>query len=139
MTQEDEITRNLTLIEYYKQQIESLDLQLQMLQSAQADHQRARLTVDQLPSAEGKTEILIPAGGGVYINGILGSSSSTMVSIGAGYVMEKTPQEAIAKLDEHIKRIQDNQERLYQLAMRLQNEAAELSQRTQQMMEAAQK
>ncbi len=139
MAQEDEITRNLTLIEYYKQQIDSLDLQLQMLQSALADYQRARLTVDQLPKAEGKNEILIPAGGGVYLNGSLTNTKATLVSIGAGYVMEKTPQEAIAKLDEHIKRIQDNQERVYQLASRLQTEASELSQKTQQMMEAAQK
>lgn len=139
MAQEDEITRNLTLIEYYKQQIESLDMQLQMLQSALADHQRARLTVDQLRDCEGKTDILIPAGGGVYLNGSVGTTTAMLVSIGAGFIMEKSPADAIAKLDEHIHRIQENQEKMYQLADRLQNEAAELSQKTQAMMESAQK
>jgi prefoldin alpha subunit len=139
MTQEDEITRNLTLIEYYKQQMESLDLQLQMLQSALSDHQRARVTVESLQTVDGKTDVLIPAGGGVYLNGAVGSTSSMLVAIGAGFIMEKTPTETIAKLDEHIRRIQDNQERMYQLATSLQNEASELSQKTQQMMETAQK
>jgi len=139
MTQEEDITRNLTLIEYYKQQLESLDVQLQMLQSALAEYQRARMTVDQLKTMDGKNDILIPAGGGVYLNGSLGTSSTMLVSIGAGYIMEKTPQDAIAKLDDHIKRIQENQEKLYQLATRLQCEAEELTQKTQQMMDAAQK
>jgi prefoldin alpha subunit len=139
MTQEEDITRNLTLIEYYKQQLESLDMQMQMLQSALAEHQSARLTVDQLQTNQGKTDILIPTGGGVYINGTLGTTSTMLVNIGSCYLMEKTPTETLAKIDEHIKRIQDNQERLYQLATRLQNEAEELSQKTQQMMEASQK
>jgi prefoldin alpha subunit len=139
MTQEDEITRNLTLIEYYKQQMESLDLQLQMLQSALADHQRARVTVESLRDTEGKTDVLFPAGGGVYLNGTVGQTTSMLVAIGAGFIMEKTPAESIAKLDEHIQRIQENQERMYQLATRLQNEATELSQKTQQMMETAQR
>jgi len=139
MTQEEDITRNLTLIEYYKQQLEALDMQMQMLQSALAEHQSAHLTVDQLQTNQGKTDILIPTGGGVYINGTLGTTSTMLVNIGSCYLMEKTPTEALAKIDEHIKRIQDNQERLYQLATRLQNEAEELSQKTQQMMEASQK
>ena len=139
MTQEEDITRNLTLIEYYKQQLESLDVQLQMLQSALAEYQRARLTVDQLQTNTGKTDILIPAGGGMFLNGSLAATSTMLVSIGAGYVMEKAPQDAIAKIDDHMKRIQENQERLYQLATRLQSEAEELSQKTQQMMDAAQK
>jgi prefoldin alpha subunit len=139
MAQEEDITRNLTLIEYYKQQLESLDLQLQMMQSALAEYQRARITVDQIQTSQSKTDILIPAGGGIYLNGALGTVSTMLVALGADYIMEKTPPEAITKLDDHIKRIQDNQERLYQLATRLQNEAEELSQKTQQMMDASQK
>ena len=136
---EEDITRNLTLIEYYKQQLESIDMQIQMLQNALAEHQRARVTVDQLKDTQTKTDVLIPAGGGVYLNGSLGAQTSMLVSIGADYIIEKTPQEAIAKLDDHIKRIQENQERLYTLATRLQNEAEELSRKTQEMMEASQK
>ena len=48
MTKEEEITRNLTLLEYYKQQLESIDMQLQYLQSTLADYQRAKITVEQL-------------------------------------------------------------------------------------------
>lgn len=139
MASEDDLTRNLSIIEYYKQQLESVDMQIQMLSSAIADHQRARLTVSQLKGAEKQATILIPAGGGVYLNGTVTAADTALVSIGAGYMMEKTSDDAVAKLDERIQKLQENQERLYAYAAKLQNEATELSQRTQQMMEEAQR
>ena len=62
MTKEEEITRNLTLIEYYKQQLESIDMQLQYLREALGDYQRAKITVEQLHNADENAEILIRNG-----------------------------------------------------------------------------
>jgi len=135
MTTEEEITRNLTLIEYYKQQLESIDVQLQYLQEALGDYQRAKITVEQLLNADENTEILIPVGGSAFVNGSLKNTSNVLIGVGAGLVMEKTIDEAIAKLDERMKKLQENQEKIVSLGQKLQAEAMELSQKTQKMMD----
>lgn len=139
MTKEEDITKNLTLIEYYKQQLESIDLQLQYLQSTLMEYQRAKMTVEQLSSVDANSEILIPVGAGTFINGSLKNASNVLIGVGAGIVIEKPVTEALGKLDERIKRIQENLEKMASLGQKIQDDAEELSQKTQQMMEEAQR
>lgn len=139
MTKEEEITRNLTLIEYYKQQLESIDLQLQYLQSTLAEYQRARITVEQLQNADNKSPLLIPVGAGTFVNASLTNASNVLIGIGAGIVVEKTVDEAVGKLDERMKRIQENLEKMVQLGQKIQSDAEDLSRKTQQMMEETQR
>ena len=138
MAKEEEITRNLTMIEYYKEQLTSIDMQAQYLQVAITDFHKAKITVEQLHNAADKSEILIPIGGGTFLNGILTDHSKVLVDIGAGLVTEKTVDDAIKKIEERLKDLQENQEKLMSMAQKLQNEATALSQKTQQMMESTQ-
>ena len=139
MTKDEEITRNLTLIEYYKQQLESIDMQLQYLQSTIADYQRAKMTVEQLHTVDENAEMLIPVGAGTFVNGSLKNSSNVLIGVGAGIVIEKPIDDAITKLDERIKRLQENLEKMFSLGQKIQSDAEELSHKTQHMMEDAQK
>jgi prefoldin alpha subunit len=138
MTKEEEITRNLTLIEYYKQQLESIDMQLQYLQSTLTDYQRTKITVDQLHTVDENSELLIPVGAGTFVNGSLKNTSNVLIGVGAGIVIEKTVDEAVIKLEERIKRIQENLEKMVSLGQKIQSDAEELSHKTQQMMEETQ-
>jgi prefoldin alpha subunit len=138
MTKEEDITRNLTLIEYYKQQLESIDMQLQYLQSTLADYQRAKMTVEQLDSVDDKSDLLIPVGAGTFVNGSLKNASNVLIGVGAGLVIEKPIGDAVAKLDERIKRIQENIEKMLSLGQKIQCDAEELSEKTQHMMQEAQ-
>lgn len=138
MTKEEEITRNLTLIEYYKQQLESIDMQLQYLQSTLMDYQRAKMTVEQLNAVDDNSEILIPVGAGTFVNGSLKNASNVLIGIGAGIVIEKSVDAAIGKLDERIKRIQENLDKMASLGQKIQCDAEELSHKTQHMMEETQ-
>jgi len=139
MTKEEEITRNLTMIEYYKEQLNSIDMQLQYMQAAIADFYKAKLTVENIKKTTDQSEILIPVGGGTYINGIVNNSTKLLVDIGAGIVTEKTVDDAVTKIEERIKTYQENLEKLMNMAQKLQNEATELSQTTQQMMQNSKK
>ncbi len=134
MGKEEEITRNLTMIEYYKEQLSSIDMQAQYLQVAIADFHKAKITVGQLHNAADKSEILIPVGGGTFLNGILTDRSKVLVDIGAGLVTERTVDDAVKKIEERIKTLRENQEKLISMAQKLENDATELSQKTQQMM-----
>ena len=139
MTKEEDIAKNLSVIEYYKEQLNSLDLQIQYMQAAVADYHKARLTVEQLHNADDKSEILIPVGGGSFIYGSVNDSSKVFVDIGAGLVAEKTVDDAVKKIDERIKTLQENQEKLLSMAQKIQTEATELSQKTQKLMEETKK
>ena len=139
MTIEEEITKNLSLIEYYKDQLNSLELQSQYLQAALADYHKGKITIEQLEKIDDPSEILIPIGGGMFLNGSVINSSKVLVDIGAGLITEKTIEDAIKKIDERIKTVQENQEKLLTLAQKLQNEATELSQKTQHLMEQSKK
>jgi len=139
MTKEEEITRNLTLLEYYKQQLESIDMQLQYLQSTLADYQRAKITVEQLHTLDESSELLIPVGAGTFVNGSLKNASNVLIGIGAGVVIEKPVDQAVIKLEERIKRIQENLEKMASLGQKIQSDAEELSHKTQQMMEETQR
>jgi prefoldin alpha subunit len=139
MTQEEEITKNLTLIEYYKQQLESIDMQLQYLQSTLIDYQRAKMTVEQLSAVDDNSEVLIPVGAGTFVNGSLKNASNVLIGVGAGIVIEKPVDDAMGKLDERIKRIQENLDKMASLGQKIQCDAEDLSRKTQQMMEETQR
>lgn len=138
MTKEEEITKNLTMIEYYKQQLESIDAQLQYLSTVLAEYQRAKMTAEQLHAADPNTEMLIPLGGGTFVNGSVKDTSNILIGIGACLVVEKSIDEALVKLDDRIKKIQENQEKIVSIGQKIQSDAEGLSQKTQKMMEEAQ-
>jgi prefoldin alpha subunit len=139
MTKEEDITKNLTMIEYYKQQLESIDAQLQYLSTVLAEYQRAKVTVEQLHAADSNTDVLIPLGGGTFVNGSVKDTSNVLIGVGACLVVEKSVDDALKKLDERIKKIQDNQEKIVSIGQRIQSDAEDLSQKTQKMMEEAQR
>jgi prefoldin alpha subunit len=139
MTKEEDITKNLTMIEYYKQQLDSIDAQLQYLSTVLAEYQRAKVTVEQLHAADPNTEVLIPLGGGTFVNGSVKDTSNVLIGVGASLVVEKSVDDALKKLDERIKKIQENQEKIVSIGQKIQCDAEDLSQKTQKMMEEAQR
>ena len=135
MATEKTITQNLTLIEYYKEQLNALDMQLQISQSALNDYTKAKLTLENLSKSTKEDDILIPIGGGTFIKGNLTDNNKILTDIGAGIVTEKPLKDALAKVDERIKLMQENRDKLINLAQKIQTEAAELSQKTQELMQ----
>jgi len=134
MTKEDEIAKNLSLIEYYKEQLNSIDMQAQFIQAAIADYQKAKMTIEQLDKVEGDTDILVPVGTGTFINASAKDTSKALIDIGAGFVTEKSVEESIKKLDERIEKLDENQKKLISMAQQIQTEAIELSNKTQRLM-----
>jgi prefoldin alpha subunit len=139
MTAEEEINKNLAILEYYKEQINAVDMQSQLMQAALSDYYKAKMTIEQLKNTDQKSEILIPLGGGTFLNGSIQDSQKILVDIGAGYVTEKTVDDALEKVEERIVKLQKNQEKLITTAQKLQNESAELSQKTQKLFEDSQR
>jgi prefoldin alpha subunit len=78
----------------------------------------ARLTLENYDKVKGKKNVL-PVGAGIFVNGAIGESSTVLMEIGAGYMLERTIDEAKAavakKLDketEAIKHLQKSRREL---------------------------
>ena len=138
MTQEEEVTRNLTLIEYYKDQLNSLEFQSQYIQAALTDYHKAKLTVEHMKSTSHQSDIMYPIGGGAFLTGAISDPSKVLVNVGAGYLLEKSIDDAIKKIDERIAAAEENLTRLNQMAQQIQSEATDLSEKTQKLMQEAQ-
>ena len=132
---DEEITKNLTMIEYYKEQLASLDVQLQYIQAAIGEYQKGKMTIEQLEKQEGKTELLVPVASGVFVPASASNTDKVLIDIGAGIVAEKHTDDAVKKIDERIETLLKNQEKLFSMAQKIQQEAVELSQKTQEMMQ----
>ena len=133
MTKEQELSKYLSLIEYYKDQLSSIELQSQYLQAAVVDYHKAKTTLENLDDVEKNTDMLIPIGGSTFLTVAPTETSKVLFDIGSGYVAEKTVDDALMKIDKRIEQLQENQEKLVSASQQLQTEAAELSQKAQKL------
>ena len=135
MTKDEELGKYMALIEQYKEQINQIELQSQYVQATILDYNKAKFTLEHLKKSKKGDEILVPIGGGSFINASLSDTQKIIFDIGAGIITEKTSNEVIAKIDERITDLQKTHERLNTIANNLQNEATEVSLKAQQLYE----
>lgn len=135
MTKDEELSRYMILIENYKEQLNSLDMQYSYLQAAIADYNKAKITLEQLIKADDGTEVLLPIGGSTFVNATAKSTSKVLFDIGGGVVTEKTTEDAIKKIDKRIESLQQTQEKLSSMAQQLQTEATQISDKAQRLLE----
>jgi len=139
MTKDEELTKYMALIEQYKEQMNTLEMQSQYLKAAIADYNKAKITIEQLSNTDTGTEILLPIGGSTYINAAAKNTSKLLFDIGGGIVTEKTSDDAIKKIDKRIEGLQKTQEKLIEAMQNLQNEATEVSAKAQKLLAEEQK
>ena len=102
MTQDEELTKYLALIEQYKEQMNSLEMQSQYVQSAIMDYNKAKITLENLKKTEKDKEIILPIGGSTFLSANLKDPSNVLFDIGAGVVAEKKTEDAIVQIDKKI-------------------------------------
>ena len=133
MTKDEELANYMALIEQYKEQMSSLETQSSYLQAAVSDYTKAKMTIEQLSKTSKGDELLFPIGGSTFIKATASDSSKVLFDIGAGVVTEKNPKDAITNIDKRIEDLQKTQERLLEIMQNLQNEAAGISQKAQNL------
>jgi len=138
MNKDEELSKYLAQIEQYKEQLSSLEMQLQYLQAAISDYDKGKITLKNLEETDDKTEILVPIGGSTYISATANDTKKVLFDIGSGTVTEKKIGDAIKKIGDAIKKIDERiedlhktQENLKSLMEKLQSEAMEISTKAQ--------
>jgi prefoldin alpha subunit len=134
MTKDEELAKYMALIEQYKEQMNSIEMQSQYLQAAIADYNKARLTLEQLSNTDTGTEMLLPIGGSTYIDAAAKNTSKVLYDIGGGIVTEKTTEDAIKKIDKRIESLQKTQEKLITTMQQLQSETTEVYAKAQKIL-----
>jgi len=133
MANDEELQRYMIQIEQYKEQISNLEMQMNYIQSAVAEYNRAKVTVENLEKLEKETEMIIPLGGGAFIDAKPTNSSKVLVDIGSGYITEKNYEDAVKKINERIEMLEKTQERVQSMMQQIEKEATEISQKAQKL------
>lgn len=134
MTKEEELQKYMMLIEQYKEQLSSLDVQFSYLQNAIMDQTRAKTTLENLDKTAEGVDVMIPIGGGAFIDATAKKTSKALFDIGDGVVIEKTSKDIVKKMDERIKNLQQTEEKISSMAQQLQTEVNEITEKAQNLM-----
>ena len=135
MNPEEEFQRYALLMENYKEQLQLLDNQYQMVQATILDHTKARITIENLEKEEKSADVLVPIGGGAFIDAKASKPSHVLIDIGANLIVEKKTDDAIKKIDERIQNLQRNMEQLASIMEKLQNEAETIGAKMEEILE----
>ena len=125
MTKEDELQKYMTLIEYYKEQLKTLEYQFSLIQSTVADQTKAMITLEKLNGVKNDSELLLPIGGGAFINATLKNSSKILYDVGEGIVIEKTIEDTIKNIEIRINELHQTEKKISTMAQQIQNESSD--------------
>ena len=125
MTKEDELQKYMTLIEYYKEQLKTLEYQFSLIQATVADQAKAMITLEKLNGVKNDSELLLPIGGGAFINATLKNSSKILYDVGEGIVIEKTIEDTIKNIEIRINELHQTEEKISTMAQQIQNESSD--------------
>ena len=139
MTKEEELSQYMYQIEQYKDQLNQLDMQAQYLQAAVMDYNKAKIALEQLEKIDKQVDMLVPLGGGNFLDAKINDSSKVLVDIGSGYVAEKKNEDAIKKIDDRLKELEKTQNRLNEMIEQVQKQAEDASEKAQNLMNQTKK
>ena len=134
MTKEEELQEHMALIEQYKEQLNSLDVQFSYLQNAIIDQTKAKMTLENLSKTDTGVDVLLPIGGGAFIDATAKKTAKVLFDVGDGVVIEKTSDDVIGTMDKRIKNLQQTEEKISRMVQKLQTEAAEVTDKAQKLM-----
>ena len=134
MTKEEELQEHMALIEQYKEQLNSLDVQFSYLQNAIIDQTKAKMTLENLSKTDTGVDVLFPIGGGAFIDATAKKTAKVLFDVGDGVVIEKTSDDVIGTMDKRIKNLQQTEEKISSMVQKLQTEAAEVTDKAQKLM-----
>jgi len=134
MTKEEELQKYMVLIEQYKEQLNSLDIQFSYLQNAIMDQTKAKMTLEHLGKGNTGVDVLLPIGGGAFIDATAKKTTKVLFDIGDGIVIEKSSDDVINTMDKRIKNLQQTEEKISDMVQKLQKEASEVTDKAQKLM-----
>jgi len=85
---EQQVQEDLLRLEAYRNQLNALLQQYQILTASRTDHVRARESLEGVDRAEPGAELLLPLGGETYVRGSVARDAPVLIGIGSGIVAQ---------------------------------------------------
>ncbi len=128
-----EVQSLLVRLRQYQAQAEGTLQQLNIVNQAIEEHNRAIETIKYLRDLENGDELLVPVGAGSYIYAKLSDVSRIIVRIGGGISAEKDPESAIKHLEKKREELERSQQEMTNILQRIEMEAQKIQARLQEI------
>ncbi len=102
---EARVQEDLMRLDAYRNQLNGLLQQLQILTASRQEHVRARESLEGIDRSSAQSEFLVPLGGETFVRGALDRTSSVLIGVGSGIVVEMERPKATELLAERLGRI----------------------------------
>lgn len=102
---EQQVQEDLLRLEAYRNQLNALLQQHQILSASRQEHGRARESLEGVERAPAGAELLIPLGGETFVRGSVDRSAPVLVGVGSGVVVEMERPKVVEIIAERTVRI----------------------------------
>jgi prefoldin alpha subunit len=102
---EQQVQEDLMRLEAYRNQLNALLQQYQILSSSRAEHLRARESLEGVDRSDPNAELLLPLGGETYVRGTIAHEAPVLIGIGSGVVVEMERAKVTELLAQRLGRI----------------------------------
>ncbi len=134
---EQQVQEDLMRLDAYRNQLNQLLQQHQLLSASRADHDRARETLEGLDRIEPTREVVIPLGAETYLRGTAATGQPVLLGLGSGVVAEVDRAKAVEVLHERLTRLDEAGRELDGQIRTLEERIEILSQRIESMSRGA--
>ncbi|WP_209477629.1 prefoldin subunit alpha [Thermococcus stetteri] len=132
-----EETKKLEELAYQYQllqaQAQLLAQNLELLTLGKNEFQAVKETLEGLKKEEGEVEILVPIGAGSFLKGKILDAKNAIVSVGAGYAVEKSLDDSIVYLEKRIKEYEEAIAKTQDALRKLEVQLGELAKKAQEI------
>jgi prefoldin alpha subunit len=104
---EQQVQEDLIRLDAYRDQLNAMLQQHQILEASRADHLRARESLDGIDRSPESAELLLPLGGESFVRGRIDRSSPVLIGLGSGVVVELERPKVIELLAQRLTRIDE--------------------------------
>ena len=125
---EQEIMASSQELETYRNQIENLVKQEELIQVTLEEFTRAKDALNDLKGKKEGDEILVPIGANCWVHAVLGNMDKAIASIGSNLAVGQTVDEIVVRLDSQLEEIEAANKEVSSKLTSLNAKAAELTQ-----------
>jgi prefoldin alpha subunit len=102
---EQQVQEDLMRLEAYRNQLNALLQQYQILSSSRTEHARARESLEGVERSDSHAELLLPLGGETFVHGAIDRDAPVLIGIGSGVVVEMNRAQVTELLAQRLLRI----------------------------------
>ena len=104
---EQQVQEDLIRLDAYRNQLNAILQQYQILTASRGDHLRARESLEGVERAEPGSELLLPLGGETFVRGSIVRDAPVLIGVGSGIVVEMDRPKVTELLAQRLKRIDE--------------------------------